>query len=103
MSQAPLECGLQLQDLYCVMFIVFVAGLDNGPAPLCILNQVVPMLIVLETRREKQLYPKETLRCLGAGSSSFISEQMRHIHSRVGSQESGTSLGRAERKSKSIE
>lgn len=67
MSQASLEHGLQLQYLHGVVFIVFVTGPDNGAPLLGILNQVIPMLIFLETRRkEKELHSKETLRFLGS-------------------------------------
>lgn len=57
-GQTSLQRGLQFQDLHGVVFIVLVAGLDDGTSPLCILNQTVPMLIVLEIKkRERQLHP----------------------------------------------
>lgn len=62
--QTSLQHGLELQDLHCVMLVVFVAGLDDGAALLCVLNQVIPVLVLLETKREKQLCPKEPRSCL---------------------------------------
>lgn len=61
MGQTALQHRLELQDLRGVLLIVLVAGLDDGATPLRVLNQVVPMLIVLETKRkEKQLHPTNT-------------------------------------------
>lgn len=58
------------------MPIVFVAGLDDGTAPLCVLDQVVPVLIVLETKRRKEeLHPSKRSRAQEAQGSSFASEQ----------------------------
>lgn len=61
------------------MSIVFVTGLNNGTTLLSILNQLIPMLVFLETmRKEKELHPKETL--LGKHRvTAFISEQIIYI------------------------
>lgn len=48
-SQTSLQDGLEFQNLGCVVPVVFVARLDNGTPLLCVLNQVIPVLIFLET------------------------------------------------------
>ena len=49
MSKAPLKQWFELQDLHCIVSVVLVASLNNGATLLCILNQVIPMPIFLET------------------------------------------------------
>lgn len=42
------------------MSVVFVTGLNNGTALLCILNQLIPMLIFLKEERESYSPEKDS-------------------------------------------
>lgn len=52
-GHTPLQHRLELQGLDDILLIVLVAGLDDGATPLRVLNQVVPVLIVLGTKRRE--------------------------------------------------
>lgn len=74
-SQTSLQHGLELQNLGCVVPVVSVARLDDGTPLLRVLNQLVPVLIFLETEKERQLLPQNT-HVLGKREfSAFRSEQ----------------------------
>lgn len=65
MSQTSLQYGLEFQNLHCILSIVFVPSLNNGTTLLCILNQLIPMTVFLETKRRKKITSQRNTRMLG--------------------------------------